>query len=86
MLNTKSWMSNVQKIPLNLDLYDKYGIDQQYSAFKVIITDISMEQVDQLEYDYIAQGYKLFNSELERYPNKNSFILTLIIAKLSYTF
>ena len=70
----------VQKTPLNLDHYDEFGIDQAYQAYLVIINDLEMQAVEDLEYDYIQQRYKIFNSELLRQPN-GLFTLKIIVAK-----
>ena len=48
--------------------------------------NIDIEQVDQIEYDYMAQGYKIFYTDLVRKQQSNTFQLTMIIAKLAYTF
>ncbi len=79
-------MNKVSKIPLDLNLYEEYAIHQSYSAFKLVVDNIDIEQVDQIEYDYMAQGYKIFYTDLVRKQQSNTFQLTMIIAKLAYTF
>lgn len=74
----------VHKTPLNLDHYADYEIDQSYQAFLVIINDLEMQEVEDLEYEYIQQRYKIFHSELLRQPN-GLFTLKIIIAKASST-
>ena len=64
----------VQKTPLNLSHYEEHGINL------VIINDLEMQQVEDLEYDYIQQRYKIFNSELLRQTN-GLFTLKIIIAQ-----
>ncbi|MAZ47906.1 MAG: hypothetical protein CME65_05045 [Halobacteriovoraceae bacterium] len=76
----KSTEMNVQKTPLNLNHYESYGINQAYKAFLVTINDIEMQQVEDLEYDYIQQRYKIFNSELIRQSN-GLFTLKIVIAQ-----
>lgn len=70
----------VQKTPLNLSHYEEHGINQAYKAYLVIINDLEMQQVEDLEYDYIQQRYKIFNSELLRQTN-GLFTLKIIIAQ-----
>ena len=59
---------------------EQFGINQEYSAFKVTIQDIEMQAVEDLEFDYIQQRYKIFHSELQRQAN-GLFTLTIIIAQ-----
>ena len=73
-------LKSVEKTPLNLDSYEDYGISQSYQAYLVIINELEMQEVEDLEYDYIQQRYKIFNSELLRQPN-GLFTLKIIIAK-----
>ncbi len=74
----------VERKPLPLDLYEKYNIPQEYPAFVITISPIELELVDNIEYDYLAQGHKIFNSELER-TKEGKFTLSLIIGKLAFT-
>ncbi len=71
---------NVTKTALDLNSYEEFGIDQAYEAFLIIINDLEMEQVEDLEYDYMQQRYKIFNSELLRQPN-GLFTLKIIVAQ-----
>lgn len=75
----------VDKTPLDLTLYESYGIDQSYSAIELIIKDIDVNDTDNIEYEYMSQGYKIFSSEMTQ-SNEGKFILKMICAKLSYTF
>lgn len=73
------------KNPLDLNLYDHYGISQNYSAFEIVISDVELEECDNLEAEYLGQGYKVFYSEMIRIQGEN-YDLKLIVAKMSYTF
>lgn len=75
----------VNKNPLSLELYAEFEIPQEYMAFKVIFENIDQEESDNLEADYMGQGYKIFNSNLER-SKAGLFNFTIIVAKAGYTF
>ena len=88
------WTQNIQlqkmtpktlKKPLDLNHYDQYGISQNYSAFEIIISDVELEECDNLEAQYLGQGYKIFSSEMMRIQGE-IYDLKLIVAKMSYTF
>jgi len=72
---------SVNKYPLNLDQYQTYEIAQEYTAYTIKLNDLDEDSIENYEYEYIAQGYKIFHSALER-SNQGKFNLTLIVAKL----
>ena len=74
-----------QKAPLNFEDYEKYSIDQRYSAYIVQFNDISDQECDNLEYENVSKGYKVFHSEVSR-GNQGFLNMTLIIAKLEAVF
>ena len=78
-------MSNISKSPLDLTKYDNYGIPQDYSAFVLNIKNITEQKAEDLEFEYIQQGYKIFNSSLE-HSTQGDFNLEMIIAKLAMIF
>ncbi len=78
-------MSNISKSPLDLTKYDKYEIPQDYSAFVLNINNITEQKAEDLEFEYIQQGYKIFNSSLE-HSTQGDFNLEMIIAKLAMIF
>ena len=73
-------MTKTDKKPLNFNEYEKYEIPQEYMAFEVNFLGINPEQCEDLEYEYLSTGYKLFNSDLT-HANEGKFNLKLIIAK-----
>lgn len=75
----------INKSPLDLNLYIKYGIAQEYSAFEISIFGVGQEECDDLEAEYLGQGYKVFHSEMIRKQGE-IFDFKLITAKMSYTF
>lgn len=76
---------NPLKKPLDLDLYKDYLIDQRYQAYVVTIDSLDENQCDDLENEYMQQGYKIFHVDTQR--NKHgSFLLKMIVAKLDMTF
>ena len=75
----------INKKPLNFERYDSYGISQDYMAYEIIVSDISEAEWDNLEADYQAQGYKIFNSLMER-EHAGSFKCSMIIAKMGFVF
>ena len=79
-------MSNpeVDRRPLALNLYEKFNIPQEYPAYIITISPIDLEAVDNIEFDYLSQGHKIFHSELER-TKEGKFTLSLIIGKLAIT-
>jgi hypothetical protein len=85
MINQHGPQNTVKKIPLNLDRYHEYEIPQEYMAFEVIFENIDQEESDNLEADYMAQGYKIFHANLER-ANAGMFNYKIIVAKAGYTF
>lgn len=74
-------MKNVLKRPLDLEEYQHYEIDQQYTAYVIILDQITQQEAEDFEYDYLLKGHKIFSSQLERRAQKK-FQLKLIIAKL----
>jgi len=77
--------ASVDKIPLDLKKYEKYGIDQQYSAFEMLFKNINQNEADTLEDDYFSRGYKIFHTEMSQ-NSDGSFDLTMIVASLAFTF
>ena len=75
----------VEKIPLDLNSYAQYEIDQAYQAFVIIIKDLGEKDAEDLEYEYMQQGYKIFGSEMLRQIN-GQLTLKLIVAKADYIF
>lgn len=78
-------MTEPLKVPLDLCDYKKYEIPQEYMAFIISFKNIDPDQCEDLEYDYLSTGYKLFNSNLE-YGNEGKYNFTIIIAKSSMIF
>jgi hypothetical protein len=78
-------LQETSKKPLDLNLYEQYSIDQTYSAFILNFSNINQEEADNLEHEYTIQGYKIFHTEMSQLSN-GSFELTMIVAKLNYTF
>ncbi len=76
---------NSQKTPLNLDEYETYSIDHKYSAYIVSFTNLTDQDCDNLEYEYVSKGFKVFHSEVSR-GNQGLLNMTLIIAKLEVVF
>lgn len=86
MLNTRSLkMTEVNKTPLDFSQYEKYGINQKYSAFVLEFENLSESQVEDLEYEYQRQGHKIFFSEVSR-SNDGQLTLKIITAQMSFTF
>jgi hypothetical protein len=75
----------VNKIPLNLELYEDYQIPQTYMAYTVQFNHLDDSECENVEYEYTITGYKIFHSEMER-GNSGKFNLKLIIAKSELTF
>lgn len=78
-------MTKIIKVPLSLDRYSEFSIDQKYSAFSIDFLDITNDDCDNYEYEYLSKGYKIFSSEVSR-SNLGNLKLTLIIAKIEMTF
>lgn len=76
---------NPLKRPLDFDLYEEYFIDQRYQAFVITIDSLDENQCDDLEADYIQQGYKIFHVDTQR-NKEGSFLLKMIVAKMDMTF
>jgi len=77
--------SQVNKIPLDLTLYDHYEIPQDFMAFEIHFSDVSQMQCDELEHDYYINGYKIFHTELQR-SSGDLFHYKLIVAKAPLLF
>jgi hypothetical protein len=75
----------MNKSPLDLNLYERFNIDQNYSAFKITFDDLDQDEVDNIEAEYVQKGYKIFHTEMESNGN-GTFKYSLIIAKLEFTF
>ena len=75
----------IEKKPLPLDRYEHFNIPQDYSAIQIEFFDISMEEVDNLEFQYVAQGYKIFFTEARR-SKENLFNYIIVMAKLEVIF
>lgn len=75
---------NVERVPLDFNSYEKYQIDQRYSAFKITVAGLTQEECDDFEYNYLQQGYKLFHSEIHR-EQAGALRLVMILAKLEST-
>ena len=73
------------KRALDFDLYEKYSISQQYSAFILEYLNICQITADNAESDLAAQGYKIFHSNLYR-AQDGLFNLEVIVAKMSFVF
>jgi hypothetical protein len=80
-------MSNrVEKTPLDLDQYENFEIDQAYQAYVIVIHDLEESKAEDLEYEYMQQGYKIFSSEMLRQTN-GMLTLKLIVGQTAgYTF
>lgn len=76
---------NVNKTPLDLTLYSGFQIPQEYMAYKVQFENLDDSECENIEYEYIIQGYKIFHSEMQ-HGNAGKFSLKLIIAKNELTF
>lgn len=76
----------INKTPLNLDSYETFGIPQEYMAFDIKVENIDQESFDNLEAEYQGQGYKIFNSEMEREAVGNGFRCRIIVAKMGFTY
>lgn len=70
----------VNKTALDFSDYEKYSINQYYSAYKIDFEQILEQQCEDLELEYQQQGYKIFHSDLKR-SSGEFFNLTLIVAK-----
>lgn len=77
--------SHVDKKPLDLDLYEKYEIPQDYMAYVITFTDIDQMQCDELEHEYYTKGYKIFHTDIQRSTGA-LFIYKLIVGKASFVF
>ena len=75
----------VVKKPLDLSRYQELSIPHDYLAFEIIFHQVDENECENLEYEYLAQGYKLFHSDLTR-QNEGKFQLTIIIAKSEVIF
>jgi len=77
--------SQVNKMPLDLNLYEQFEIPHDYMAFEITFTDVSQMQCDDLEHDYYTKGYKIFHTELQR-SSADLFIYKLIVGKAPILF
>ncbi len=73
------------KTPLPLDEYEQYNIPQEYSAFKLTFFDLDLQKIDDLEYEYQIQGYKIFHTDTVQ-ARQGLYNFMLVIAKLEVTF
>jgi len=73
------------KRPLDFDKYDHYEISQKYTAFILEYLNISETEAENVEYDLMTKGNKIFHSNLVRVQN-NLFNLEIIIGNLPHTF
>lgn len=77
--------SQVSKKPLDLNLYQKYDIPQDYMAFEITFSDVTQMQCDDFEHEYYVKGYKIFHTSIER-STGDLFIYKLVVAKSTLTF
>ena len=77
--------TQVEKLPLDFNAYEQYGIAQNYIAFKVIIKNIDIHDADNFESEYQQQRYKIFHSDMKQ-NSDGTYELVLIIAQSSHTF
>ena len=75
----------IHKTALDLNMYDDYGIPQEYLAYQVNVEDIDEQAFDDLEADYLAGGYKVFNSEMIR-SSGELYNCRIIIAKMGFIY
>ena len=73
------------KHPLKFEDYDKYSINQSYTAYTYEYLNITQVQADNIESDLIANGFKIFHSNLYR-SQEQLFNLEVTLAKMEYTF
>ncbi|MBT4791277.1 MAG: hypothetical protein HON90_06880 [Halobacteriovoraceae bacterium] len=77
--------SRAEKIPLSFDKYQEYEISQEYQAYVINLININETEAEDLEYEYLIQGYKIFHSELAR-SNEGKFNLKIILGKSELIF
>ena len=82
----KSNEPKVSKYPLDLELYEHYGIDQRYQAYIVKYTAITLYECDNFESDYTSQGHKIFHVATKIAEKQGLYDLELVIAKARYQF
>lgn len=80
----KDWM-HYNITALNLTLYEKYSISQEYSAFIYEYLNIDQAQADNIESDLVSTGHKIFHSNLYR-SQVGLFNLEIIVAKMPFVF
>lgn len=78
-------MKKSSKKPLNLELYQDYNIDQNYSAYEISFENLDQEEVDNIENEYVTKGYKIFHTEMAS-NSDGSFNYKIVLAKLEFTF
>lgn len=74
-----------EKTPLDLSEYEKFGIDQRYTAYVISFENIHEDKCDNIEADYTQQGYKIFNTDMMRLDGHH-FKYSIIVAKMGFTF
>jgi hypothetical protein len=73
------------KKPLTFDKYNEYEIPQSYKAYIYEYLNVHEDKIDEIETDLIAQGHKIFHSNMTRVDG-NLFNVEIIIARVGFTF
>lgn len=77
--------TEVSKVPLDFNLYEKFEIPQEYAAYKLEFSNVTEQECEDLEFDYSSKGYRVFFSEVNR-AKEGLFNMILIVAKSEFTF
>ncbi len=73
------------KHPLKFENYEKYNINQGYTAYIYEYLNITQTQADDIESELITNGFKIFHSNLYR-SQEQLFNLEITLAKMEFTF
>jgi hypothetical protein len=73
------------KKPLPFDEYEKYEIAQEYKAYIFEYLNVHEDEIDEIETNLIAQGNKLFHSNMTRVDG-HLFNVEIITASVGFTF
>lgn len=73
------------KRPLDFTKYEDYEISQNYTAYILEYLNITESEAENIEYDLLTKGNKIFHSDLVR-VQKDLFNLEIIIGTNTHTF